>query len=162
MLAQLRRITVLGLLLSLLASNVLTLTSFGFNAALSGVLAGTLGVRTVTDTLSQRLRSTETRLAKASATQRQRQAAARRFGQSLVARSRRVAARSIAAIPAESLPYVGVAAIIAGTGYELYAMCQTLTDLDRLYRELGVAESVPEDTLSALCTPQRLFQDDTP
>lgn len=157
MLNYLRRISLLTLLLGLLASNLLTLTSVAFNSAISGILASTLGVRTVTETLNQRLRSSESRLARASAEKQARRQATRRFGNSLIARSRRVAARSIAAIPAESLPYVGVAAIIAGTGYELYAMCQTLNDLDTLYQDLGIGEQVPEDSMSALCNPTELL-----
>jgi hypothetical protein len=44
---------------------------------------------------------------------------------------------SIAAIPAESIPFIGVAVLIADTGYELYAACETVRELDRLYSELG-------------------------
>jgi hypothetical protein len=153
----LRRAGLTLLFASLVTSNVLTLTSAAFNTALSSALATAFGVRTVTGALTQRLRASETRLAAAQAARLQRQAAARRFGQSLVSRSRRVAARSIAAIPAESLPYVGVAAIIAGTSYELYAMCETLGDLNRLYAELGLEEDVPDDAMSRLCNPADLL-----
>ena len=72
-------------------------------------------------------------------------------------RSRRVAARSIAAIPVESVPYIGVAAIVAGTGYEIYAMCETLADLNRRYEELGLEEEVPDDAMSRLCNPGDLL-----
>jgi hypothetical protein len=40
---------------------------------------------------------------------------------------------SIAAIPAESIPFIGVAVLIADAGYELYAACETVRDLDQLY-----------------------------
>ena len=151
MVTLLSRLTVTCLLLTLLAGNVLTLTNAAFNAALSGALASALGVRTVTATLSAQLRSREAALAKSRAVTLQRQAAARRFGRSLVARSRRVAARSVAAIPLESVPYIGAAAIVAGTAYELYAMCATLGDLELLYRELGIPEAEPADALQQLC-----------
>jgi hypothetical protein len=57
----------------------------------------------------------------------------------------RVTAKSIAAIPAESIPFIGVAVLIADTGYELYAACETVRDLDQLYSDLGVADEVQED-----------------
>lgn len=151
MFALLRKTTVLCMLLGLLAGNVLTLTNAAFNAALSGALATAFGVRTVTSTLTSRLRSSEAALARNQAAALQRKAAARRFGQSLVSRSRRVAARSVATIPVESVPYIGVAAIVAGTAYELYAMCETLTELEQLYLQMGVDDEVPPDVLERLC-----------
>jgi hypothetical protein len=57
----------------------------------------------------------------------------------LVARGgpKRVAAKSIAAIPAESIPFFGVAVLIAVTGNELYAACESVRDLDQLYADFG-------------------------
>jgi hypothetical protein len=46
---------------------------------------------------------------------------------------------SIAAIPGESIPFIGVAVLIVDTGYELYAACETVRDLDQLYVDLGRA-----------------------
>lgn len=158
MFALLRRLLMTTTLLALLASNVLTLTSSAFNAALSGVLATSLGVRTVTEVLNQRLRNSQAQLVRSRAVQGQQKMAARRFGRSLVARSQRVAARSIAAIPAESLPYIGVAAILAGTAYELYAMCETLKDLDSLYASLEIEESAPDSLMATACDPQGALQ----
>jgi hypothetical protein len=67
-----------------------------------------------------------------------RKAATRKFGNRLATRTKRVAAKSIAAIPAESIPVIGVAVLIADTGYELYAACETVKDLDQLYSDLGM------------------------
>jgi hypothetical protein len=52
--------------------------------------------------------------------------------------TKRVAAKSIAAIPAESIPFIGVAVLIADTGYELHAACETVRDLDQLYLDLDL------------------------
>jgi hypothetical protein len=60
---------------------------------------------------------------------------------------------SIAAIPAESIPFVGVAVLIADTGYDLYEACQTIKDLDELYSELGVVEDLPDESVHAVCNP---------
>lgn len=62
--------------------------------------------------------------------------------------------RSIAAIPGEAIPYLGVAVLIAGTTYELYEACQSVRDLETLYTELGLDEAPPEDAVSAVCDPQ--------
>ena len=65
-----------------------------------------------------------------------------------------MAAKSIAAIPAESIPFLGVAVLIADTGYELYAACETVRDLDQLYSDLGMADETPDDALHSVCDPE--------
>ena len=69
-------------------------------------------------------------------------------------RTNRVAAKSIAAIPAESIPFLGVAVLIADTGYELYAACETVRDLDQLYSDLGMADETPDDAMHSVCDPE--------
>jgi hypothetical protein len=71
---------------------------------------------------------------KQTAAQANRKAATRKFGTRLATRTKRAAAKSIAAIPAESIPFIGVAVIVADTGYELYAACETVKDLDQSTR----------------------------
>jgi hypothetical protein len=83
-----------------------------------------------------------------------RKAATKRFGTRLASRTKRVAAKSIAAIPAESIPFIGVAVIIADTGYELYAACETVRELDQLYTEMGVVEETPDDVMHSVCNPE--------
>jgi hypothetical protein len=68
--------------------------------------------------------------------------------------TKRVAAKSIAAIPAESIPFFGVAVLIADTGYELYAACETVRDLDQLYSDLEMADEVQEDAMHRVCDPE--------
>jgi hypothetical protein len=72
----------------------------------------------------------------------------------LATRTKRVAAKSIAAIPAESIPFIGVAVLIADTGHELYAACQTVRDLDRLYANLGMADEAPDEVMHSVCDPE--------
>jgi hypothetical protein len=83
-----------------------------------------------------------------------RKAAARRFGTRLASRTKRVAAKSIAAIPAESIPFIGVAVLIADTGYELYAACETIWDLDVLYSDMGMRDETPDDVMHSVCDPE--------
>ncbi|MEP4486029.1 MAG: hypothetical protein ABJ013_10405 [Halioglobus sp.] len=138
----------------LLASNALMLTSTAFNTAVSGILAGTLGIRTASSALQSRISSQNTTIKRQSAEVAQRKAAAKRFGNRLASRTKRVAVKSIAAIPAESIPFVGIAVLIADTGYELYAACETLNELDKLYDELGITQTTSEDTLKSVCNPE--------
>ena len=44
--------------------------------------------------------------------------------------------------------------LIADTGYELYAACETVRDLDQLYGELGMARELPDDAVHSVCNPQ--------
>ena len=61
---------------------------------------------------------------------------------------------SIAAIPAESIPFMGAAVLIADTGFELYAACETVRDLDQLYSDLGMADETPNDAIHTTCDPE--------
>jgi hypothetical protein len=65
-----------------------------------------------------------------------------------------VAAKSIAAIPAESIPFIGVAMLIADTGYELFAACESIRDLDVLYSDFGMADETPDDAMHIVCDPE--------
>ena len=83
-----------------------------------------------------------------------RKATTRKFGTRLASRTKRVAAKSIAAIPAESIPFIGVAVPIADTGYELYAACETVRDLDQLYSDLGMADEVQKNAMHGVCVSE--------
>jgi hypothetical protein len=61
---------------------------------------------------------------------------------------------SIDAIPAESIPFLGVAVLIADTGYELYAACETVRDLEQLHSGLRMADDTPDDVMHSVCDPE--------
>ncbi len=65
-----------------------------------------------------------------------------------------MAAKSIAAIPAEAIPFLGITVLIADTGYELYAACETVRELDQLYSELGMPDEAPDDAMHSVCDPE--------
>ena len=149
-----RRLLLVLCFAGLIATNLLTLTNAAFNTALSGMIGATLGVKTVASTLQSRIAAQDKLIKNQRALGAQRKAATKRFGTRLASRTKRVAAKSIAAIPAEAIPFIGIAVLIADTGYELYAACETLNDLDTLYMELGMAQATPEDTLHSVCNPE--------
>ena len=47
-----------------------------------------------------------------------------------------------------------MAVLIADTGYELYAACETMRELDELYLELGVQEKVSGNGMHTVCNPE--------
>ena len=149
-----KRLLLALIFLALVATNILTLTSTAFNAAISGLAGTALGIRTVSAMMQTRFTAQEKTIRKHQSTTLKRKAATRKFGTRLAGRTRRVAAKSIAAIPAESIPFIGVAVLIADTGYELYAACETIEDLDQLYADLGMADETPEDVMHSVCDPQ--------
>jgi hypothetical protein len=149
-----KRLLLTASFLALLATNVLTLTRTAFNAALSGLMGTALGIRTVSSALQSKIASQDIAIKKQKATTLKRKAATRKFGTRLASRTKRVAAKSIAAIPAESIPFIGVAVLIADTGYELFAACETARDLDQLYADLGMADEVQEGVMHSVCDPE--------
>ena len=75
----------------------------------------------------------------------------------LATSTKRVAAKSSAAIPPESIPFIGVAVLIADRGYELYAACETVRDLDQLYSEMGIEGETSDDVMHSVCTFNSLY-----
>jgi hypothetical protein len=114
-----------------------------------------LGIHTVSSMMQTKLASQDKAIKKQTAVQAKRKAATRRFGTRLVSRTKRVAAKSIAAIPAESIPLIGIGILIADTAYELYAACETVKDLDQLYSDLGMMdEATDDDVMHSVCQPE--------
>jgi hypothetical protein len=153
MLTWKKRLLLTASFLALITTNIPTLTITAFNAAVSGLMGTALGIRTVSSTMQTKLTSQDKALKKHKATTLKRKAATKKFGTRLASRTKRVAAKSIAAIPAESIPFIGVAVLIADTGYELYAACETVRDLDQLYVELGMTDVTQEDAMHSVCDP---------
>ena len=154
MITGIKRLILIAAFLGLIASNILTLTHSAFNAALSGLLGTTLGVRTVSSMMQSKLASKDAALKKQKAANLKGKASTRNFGKRLATRTKRVTAKSIAAIPAEAIPFLGVAVLIADTSYELYAACETMRDLDALYADMGMADETPDDVIHSACNPK--------
>lgn len=139
--------------LTLVTTNVLTLTNAAFNTAVSGLLGTALGIRTVSSALHTKMASQNKVIKQRNATALKHKVATRKFGTRLASRTKRLAAKSIAAIPAESIPFIGVGILIADTGYELYAACESLTDLDQLYADLEIETATSDDAMHSVCNP---------
>jgi len=153
MITWIKRLLLTASFLALIATNILTLTSTAFNAALSGLVGTALGIHTVSSMMRTKLAGQDKAIKKHQSTAIKRKAATRTFGIRLASRTKRLAAKSIAAIPAESIPFIGVAVLIADTGYELYAACESLRDLDQLYADMGMTDEAPDDAIHSVCDP---------
>jgi membrane associated rhomboid family serine protease len=70
-----KRLLLTATFLALLATNILTLTSTAFNAALSGLMGAALGVRTVSSTMQSKIAFQDTTVKKHKATALKRKAA---------------------------------------------------------------------------------------
>jgi len=75
------------------------------------------------------------------------------MGQRLTNRTKRIAAYSVAEIPASILPYAGMAILVTGTAWELKQLCQGLYELEELYSEIELEEEVDSDVLEKVCHP---------
>lgn len=144
MITWMKRLLLTCTILGLLATNILTLTSAAFNAMLSGAISTAFGVATVTEALQSKIKKHELAAKK-------RKVAARKFGTRLAVRTKRVAAASIASVPAEAIPFLGVGVLVAGTAYELYEACESMKDLGELYAGLGMEHEVPRDVVREVC-----------
>jgi hypothetical protein len=149
-----KRLLLTASFLALITTNILTLTNTAFNAALSGLMGTALGIRTVSSMMQSKSATREKAIKKHQSTTIKHKAATRKFGTRLASRTKRVAAKSIAAIPAESIPFIGVAVLIADTGYELYAACENIQGLDVLYAELEMEDETPDDVMHSVCYPE--------
>jgi hypothetical protein len=125
-------------ILALIATNFFTLTSTAFNAAISGLVGTALAIRTVSSMMQSKITSQDKAIKKHQSTAIKRKAAIRKFSTRLASRIKRVAAKSIAAIPAESIPFIGVAVLIADTGYA-GGYCRCLGGICYVPARLGAA-----------------------
>ena len=135
----LRRLFITAIILVLLITNVLSLTSTVFNATLTGLMATAMGVKTVTSKLHAQVANQKS--------------AVRNMGRNLTARTKRIAAYSVAEIPASVVPYAGMAILVTGTAWELKQLCDGLYELEELYTEIELEEEVDSDLLKKVCHP---------
>jgi len=123
------------LIFILLASNVLTLTWGAFNTALSGGFAAISGV----ETLAQKRKKT-----------------VKKYGAKIISRTIKTSQRSLASIPLESVPYIGIAALLTMTALELKTACDNINDIDSMNASMGLekAEIFDSVDIRGVCNPE--------
>jgi hypothetical protein len=154
--------------LALLTTNVLVLVHDATNALLSAAMVGItkpfaalIGsadeLVTVRDRQTKKITKLQMDLKEAKLnpklTARQRKVA-KNVSDRIKTRNIKRAAASTGAILAESVPYLGIAAIIAETGYEVVGYCGTFNDMNELYESLGLERPMDDSAISEVCNPK--------
>jgi hypothetical protein len=142
-----KRLILTSAFLALIATNVLTLTNAAFNAAVSGLMSTALGVRTVSDALRGKVDAQKKII-------KNRKVATRKFGTKVATRTKKLVAATLAEIPGEAIPLLGIPILLAATAYEIKLACENLDDLDRLYSDMGMADEMPDDVMHRVCNPE--------
>jgi hypothetical protein len=142
-----KRLILTASFLALIATNALTLTNTAFNTALSGLMGTALGVQTVSDVLRGKVEAKKKII-------KNRKAATRKFGNKVTTRTKKLVATTLAEIPGEAVPLLGIPILLAATAYEIKLACENLDDLDQLYSDMGMAEETPDDVMHSVCNPE--------
>ena len=141
-----KRLMLTTTILVLIATNVLTLTSTAFNAAISGLMGTTFGIQTVSDVLRNKVDAKNRAITN-------RKLATRKFGTKVTARTKKLVATTLAEIPGQAIPLLGIPILLAATAYEIKLACENLDDLDQLYSDMGMADETPDDVMHSVCHP---------
>jgi hypothetical protein len=165
LISYLKNIILTAIILALITTNLLTLLYQPFTTVLSSVIGTAFGIATVTSILETALNARDLKLDQqqkiiASKDQQmkmdnqrtlQRKSAIKRFGKSVTLRTKQLIKRTLAAIPAESIPVIGTAVVVGGTAYEIYVACENLKDIQRLQQVFGVGEWTENGIMETLC-----------
>ena len=141
-----KRLILTASFLALITTNVLTLTNTAFNAAVTGLVSTALGVQTVSDALRSKVDAKKKII-------KNRKLATRKFGTKVTARTKKLVATTLAEIPGEAIPLLGIPILLAATAYEIKLACENLDDLDQLYTDMGMADETPDDVMHSVCNP---------
>ena len=142
-----KRLILTAAFLALIASNALTLTNTAFNAAVSGLMGTAFGIQTVSDALRSKVDAKKKII-------KNRKVATRKFGTKVTKRTKKLVATTLAEIPGEALPLLGIPILLAATAYEIKLACENLDDLDQLYSDMGMADETPDDAMHSVCDPE--------
>ena len=78
-----------------------------------------------------------------------------RSTKNITRRTIRGVSRSLAAIPADFIPFVGNAVTLGVTSWEIYDACETMKDMDEIIRSMGIKDTVEEDKACKIKMPSK-------
>lgn len=107
--------------------------------AISGAVSAVTGVSTVVTVIKDQ--RTATKKAVGDVTER------------IAERTARGALRNLVSIPAEAVPFFGIAAVVGVTTWELRDACETMKEMNELNRIMGNDVPVAEDTVCGIKPP---------
>lgn len=145
MIKSFRRIASIVLLVSLLGSNILSLT----NAAFHDFLYRALSALPISSLLANSPNSKRKALVKNNvqlkkniktikASSRANNTKVKSISKRITTRTLRRAARNAAQVPVESIPYLGIGIIVAGTALDIKESCDSISDMNEILATLGV------------------------
>lgn len=155
-------------LLALLISNILVLVHDATNALLSAAMVGItkpfatlIGssdeLLTVRDRQAQKISILKEDLAEAKSNPKlneNQRRVAKNVADRIKMRNVKRAAASTGAIITQSVPYIGIAVVLAETGYEIVGYCGTFNDMNELYESLGLERPMEESAINKVCNPE--------
>jgi len=134
-LSYIKLLLMLLLIGGLLASNYMLLTSLKFHGFLFDALAKVAPAEFLDDSLIRK----QLRLERENLVFRQkhmaRAAKIRVISGRIVRRSVRTATLNVSSLPAEAVPFVGIATVLAVTAVDVKDACDTISDLDEILAE---------------------------
>jgi hypothetical protein len=68
--------------------------------------------------------------------------------------AKKLVATTLAEIPGEAIPLLGIPILLAATAYEIKLACENLDDLDQLYSDMGMADETSDDVMHSVCNPE--------
>ena len=173
MIRHIRNTILTSIIITLITTNILTLLYQPFTTAISTALATAFGIATLTSMLSEaidlknieismhkkanakmkrQLTSMNKALQKNQAQVRQRKLVVKNIGNRLLQRTKKLAMRTVAAVPAKSIPVIGAGVTVAGVGYVIMSMCENLKDIESLQQVCGGGEATENDIMEAICS----------
>ena len=78
-----------------------------------------------------------------------------RSTKNITKRTIRGVSRSLAAIPADFIPFVGNAVTLGVTSWELYDACETMKDMDEINKSMGINDTVEKDKACKIKIPSK-------
>ena len=129
-----------------LAANKKLVTDFRNKLAISEVMIINLGIKLATSV--EKAINLKNRL---SANKK----AVSRSTKNITKRTIRGVSRSLAAIPADFIPFVGNAVTLGVTSWEIYDACETMKDMDEIIRSMGINDTVEKDKACKIKMPSK-------
>lgn len=148
-----KKLAVVAIFLGLIGLNILTLVNSAVYNAMYGVLDNIIPASWMAESLANKLNDKDKDLKKTKSDLKAKEKKLRQTRAKVVGTRDKIKTRiaknvsvNLASIPAESIPIIGIASIVAVTVMDLRDACDTMTDLDDLSVTLGFEDADPDTT----------------
>jgi len=158
----LKRLVILGTILSLLTLNVLTVTSAFVFDALSGAFSSVaenfgrpeLMANSPSNRESAQLKAVQAENKVLKKKSLARQAKVKNVGNRIARRTTRNATMHIASAAGEAVPYVGAAVVVGALAVEVYDSCETLKDMEEMLSAFELETDTTAQERTTVCAQE--------